>query len=114
MDMLTKLAGIVGGLIKLPAGLSSVFAGIVNVSAIVAAVLATGWFVKSQIAETATANANARCEVRVAAIQSTQSTEAENRVEAADDAAEAVAGADTRADLRRVCQGDPACRDRPN
>ncbi len=114
MDMLSKLAGIVGGLAKLPVGLSSAFSGIVSVAALAAGVLAIGWFVKSQIAETATANANMRCEVRIATIQSTQSTEAETRVETADDAAEAVAPADTRVVLERVCKGDPACRDRPN
>lgn len=114
MDAFAKILAAVTGAVGALAGVPAAFTGIAKVIAAVAALLGGLWYVKTQIAETATAKAGAHCEVRIAAIQSTQSTEADTRVETADDAAEALARADTRADLRRVCQGDPACRDRPN
>lgn len=114
MDAFVKILAAVTGAVGALSGVPAAFTGIVKVIAAVAVLLGCLRHVKTQIAETATAKADARCEVRVAAILSTQSTEAEIRVETADDAAESVARADTRALLERVCKGDAACRDRPN
>jgi len=114
VETLVKLLASIAGTIGTLSGVPSAFAGIAKVIAVVAALAGGLWYVKSQIAETATAKAEAQCEVRIAAIQSTQATEAQSRVDNADDAAEVVARADTRAQLDRVCKADPACRDRQN
>lgn len=114
MELFLKLLGGLGTGIAAIAGLPAAFSGVAKVIAIVAAVLGGLLWLRHDITSTATATANVKCEQRIAATEKTQTTEADNRAEKADDAAEAVARAHARADLERVCKGDPTCRDRPN
>lgn len=112
MDPFAKAAGLIVSLFSAAAGVPAAFTGIAKVIAVLAAIAGGLLWLRSEIAETATAAAEARCEKRIAAIVKTQSTEADNRAQSADDAAEAVVRARDRAALERVCQGDPTCRDR--
>lgn len=114
MDVFLKLLGGLGSGLAAVAGLPAAFTGIAKVIFIVTAALGGLLWLRHDIASTATTAANAKCEQRIAHIEKTQTTEADNRAETADDAAEAVARAHARADLERVCKGDPTCRDRPH
>lgn len=97
-------------ILKLLGGIAGVVTGAPSVTAIVVALIGGYIWLRSDIAS----DEAMKCDKRVASIEKTQTTEADNRAQSADDAAEAVARAHARADLERVCKGDPACRDRPN
>ncbi|MFN3869003.1 MAG: hypothetical protein ACK4MF_08060 [Hyphomicrobiaceae bacterium] len=114
MEAFFKFLGGLGSGIAAIAGLPAAFTGITKVIVIIAGIISGLLWLRHDITSTATTAANVKCEQRIAAIEKTQTTEADNRAETADDAAEAVARAHARADLERVCKGDPACRDGQN
>ncbi|MCB1520650.1 MAG: hypothetical protein KDJ37_08745 [Hyphomicrobiaceae bacterium] len=106
MSMIRWIAARVG----VPAALH----GFGGVAAVAAIILGGALYVRHEIVAAATAKADRTCEARIAAADKVKQDEEEARAKTAEDAADGIRHAGTRATLERVCTGDAACRDRPH